>query len=126
MKVHSSSTENAEDVKKFCGLLQNERKTKFLRSKLREISKRVLRTMKTKIERVMEAEMDMITKLKYQAATEMFRKIWTTPLVNDEKIMNFPGNSIRTLIFWQTTIEINQETHHDHRFRKYQDFTSIL
>ena len=102
MKVHSSSTENAEDVKKFCGLLQNERKTKFLRSKLREISKRVLRTMKTKIERVMEAEMDMITKLKYQAATEMFRKIWTTPLVNDEKIMNFPGNSIRTLIFWQT------------------------
>ena len=99
MKVHSSKTEYAEDSQKLLKLLQNERKAKFLRSKLREISKRVLRTMKTKIERVMEAEMDMITKLKYQAATEMFRKIWTTPLVNDEKIINFPGNSFRTLIF---------------------------
>ena len=82
--------------------------------------------MKTKIERVIKADMNMITKLKYQAATEMFGKIQTTPLINDEKIMNFPGNLIRTLIFWQTTIETNQNTQNDDRFRKYEEFTSIF
>ena len=64
MKVHTGKTEYAEDSKKLNGILQNKRKPKFLRSKLREISKRVLRTMKTEIESVMEAEMDMVTKLK--------------------------------------------------------------
>ena len=44
--------------------------------------------MKSKIESVIECEMETIVKLKYQGATEMFRKIQTTPLMNDEKIMN--------------------------------------
>ena len=47
----------------------------FLRSKVQEISKRVLRTMKNKIESVIEGEMETIAELKYQGATEMFRKI---------------------------------------------------
>ena len=89
--------------------MHTERKQKFLRSKVQEISKRVLRTMKTKIESVIEGEMETITKLKYQNATEMFRKIQTTPLINDEKIMNFPGNLIQTLISRQTTIETHQK-----------------
>ena len=50
--------------------------------------------------------MKTITKLKYQNATEMFRKPQTTPLMNDEKIMNFPGNLIETLIFWQTNVAL--------------------
>ena len=82
--------------------------------------------MKTKIETVIEGEMGTITKLKYQNATEMFRKIQTTPLINDEKIMNFPENLIQTLIFRQSTIETDQEPQNDSRLPKYEDFTSIL
>ena len=69
--------------------------------------------MKPKIESVIEGEMETITKMKYQNATEMFRKPQTTPLINDEKMMNFPENLIQTLIFRQSTIEIHQKTQND-------------
>ena len=106
--------------------MHTERKLKFARSEVEEISKRVLRTMKTKIEIVIEGEMETIMKLKYQNATEMFRKIQTTPLINDEKIMNFPGNVIQTLILRQTTIQTHQITHSNSRLPKYEELTSIF
>ena len=82
--------------------------------------------MKPKIESVIEGEMETITKLKYQNATEMFRKPQTTPLINDEKIMNFPGNLIQTLIFRQTKIETHQKTQNNSRLPKYEELTSIF
>ena len=75
---------------------------------------------------MIEREMEMITKLKYQNATEMFRKIQTTPLINDEKIMNFPGNLIQTLIVRQTTIETHLKTQNNSRSPKYEELTSIF
>ena len=82
--------------------------------------------MKTKIESVIEGEMGTIMKLKYQKATEMFRKLQTTPLINDEKIMNFPGNLIQTLIFRQTTTETHQKTQNNSHLPKYEELTSIF
>ena len=82
--------------------------------------------MKTKIESVIEGEMETITKLKYQNATEIFRKLQTTPLINDEKIMNFLGNLIQTFIFGQTTTETNQESQINDGLQKYEVLNSIF
>ena len=82
--------------------------------------------MKNKIETVIEGEMETIAKLKYQGATDMFRKIQTTPLINDEKIMNFPGNLIQTLIFWQASTETHRKTQNNSRLPKYEELTSIF
>ena len=76
--------------------------------------------MKPKIESVIEGEIETITKLKYQNATEMCRKPQTTPLINDEKLRNFPGNLIQTFIFGQTTIETNQESQINDGLQKYE------
>ena len=103
--------------------MQNKRKDKFLRSKVLNISKRVLRTMKTKIESVIESEMKTITELKHRNARELFRKIQMTPLINDKKIMNLPGNLMQTLIFRQTTIETHRKTQNNSLLPKYEEFT---
>ena len=57
---------------------------------------------------------------------KIFRKVQTTPLINDEKIMNFPGNLIQTLIFPQTTTETHQKTENDSRLPKYKEFNLIV
>ena len=82
--------------------------------------------MKTKIESVVEGEMETITKLKNQGVTEMFHKIQTTPLINDEKMPNFPGNLIQTLIFRQTTIETHQKSQNSSGLPKYEELNSIF